>query len=206
MKIQPVLKAAVWFLFALLFASWFAAVSQAPYVTDLPMVWRPNPDKPFVKFLYYFPNFGRPVDLLDTIGLSLFGFVGFILIPLLRLIDREPIPLWKFAESLVYFIGIAVIEDLAWYAVSPAWGLHRFRPENLPHWMYQAWFLGVPSQYWEAFFASFGIAILSVRLRRKKGRFRLIIREAAGLWAVAWGTMICCVLLTSQIANHFWIG
>ena len=189
---------------ALLFAAIFASVSKKPYVTDLP-AWRPNPNFWLTKVAYWFPNFGRPVDGMDTFALLFAGITCLLLVPIWSALHNHPFPIAEWFEIVAYFIAFAVIEDCVWYAVNPAWGLRRFRRKNLPYWMYKIWLFGIPSQYWEGCLGSLGMAIASAWLREPKIAFSVAIREGLIFWSILWGTMVFLTFATSKIADRIWV-
>lgn len=58
---------------------------------------------------------------------------------------------WSLGKQLLligYLIIFAILEDFFWFVFNPAFGLKKFRGDNLDIWWYRKWWLGIPSVYW----------------------------------------------------------
>lgn len=67
---------------------------------------------------------------------------------------------WKFdMEVLVWglFFGLFLVEDFTWFVINPAYGLRRFRKENIP--WHPNWWGPVPDFYW--WYAAFSVSLIA---------------------------------------------
>ena len=191
-----VLNSCLWFVIALLFAAMYASVEGSkPWAENLSNCWRPDPGLWWVQVLYWFPNFGREVNGLDTFGLLLFGTFGFFLVPVWYLTHSQKFSFTQWLEVLAYFIAISVIEDWVWYLINPAFGIYRFSSAFIPPAMHH-WFWVIPTQYAWAFLATIPVGIFSQWPNWKWGLQFLTI---------LWGTMLCLALIVAGIAQYYWI-
>jgi len=60
-----------------------------------------------------------------------------------------------------------IIEDFLWFVLNPAFGLHKFTPENVP--WHRHWILGVPVDYMTFLLAGAGLMWVSFRQTKKTG-------------------------------------
>jgi hypothetical protein len=204
-SVRTAFLAAFWFFLALLFAAMYASVESRPYAEGLP-TWRPDPARWWVQILFWFPNLGRPVNGLDTFGLLFLGMTSLLLVPIWNALHRRPCPWHELLELVSYFVAIAVVEDWVWYAINPHAGFKCFNSASLPRWMYAAWFLGFPSQYWEGLFASYASMLASTRINARRAPLALVLHSSLLHFAIIWIVMVILVLATAVFANYTWMA
>ncbi|MGC9048611.1 MAG: hypothetical protein ACP5IX_00045 [Patescibacteria group bacterium] len=60
---------------------------------------------------------------------------------------------WNWRKEMLivgFFFTLVTLEDFFWFVFNPAFGIKKFRSDNLEIWWYRRWWLGVPNVYWLA--------------------------------------------------------
>lgn len=56
---------------------------------------------------------------------------------------------WRKEALIIGFLfTLATLEDFFWFVFNPAYGIKKFRGDNLDIWWYRIWWLGLPNVYW----------------------------------------------------------
>lgn len=60
---------------------------------------------------------------------------------------------WNWRKEMLivgFFFTLVTLEDFFWFVFNPAFGVKKFRRDNLDIWWYCTWWLWVPNAYWFA--------------------------------------------------------
>jgi hypothetical protein len=110
------------------------------WAANLP-TWRLNVHLPLLGF--WADSRGKPLTGYHVY----FQLLTFLLPHYLFLFSK-----WSFKKELkliAFYVFFSTFEGLLWFILNPAWGWSKFR-FGIP-WYREAWFLGLPAEYWLRF-------------------------------------------------------